>query len=88
MRSAHADRCDGGRIAVPPSRRDPIEAHDPEWPGTHPGNARLRIGRCNTCPVIVLPYAVRWVDPTWLLWKIPFEVRARISDLRWRFGRN
>lgn len=85
MRYASTDLCpDGGRVAVPPSRRDPIEAHDPAWPGTHPGAAPLRLARCNACPVIVLPYAVRWVDPTWLRWRVSFAVRSYLTDRRSR----
>lgn len=29
-----------------------------------------RTHRCTTCTILVLPSAVRWLDPTWLRWKL------------------
>lgn len=52
---AKVPRCDGGHLA-----------------GSYEGTLyegrfwRLRFNRCDTCNVIVLPHAVRWVDPGWL----------------------
>lgn len=27
----------------------------------------LRVNRCDACDVVVLPYAIRWIDPSWWL---------------------
>jgi hypothetical protein len=62
----HDSRCDGGRIQV--------DYDAPLW--------RFRTWRCNTCDVVVLPYATRWLSVPWLL----AETRCWLRDLpyRWR----
>lgn len=83
FRTASKTLCDGGRIHVRKNGED-----------LHPGNARLRLGRCNTCSVIVLPYAIRWLDPAWLKWRAWWKFRTRVADpiedrvadLRWRLA--
>jgi hypothetical protein len=56
MRFARHDRCVNGRLR-PRGRREHIYAGR-LW--------RLRLNRCDTCDVLALPYAVRWMDPRWL----------------------
>lgn len=49
LRYAKRDRCDGGYVTVDYDKRC--------W--------TWRSHRCNKCRVIVLPYRVRWFDPSW-----------------------
>lgn len=49
---------------------------------------QLRLNRCDTCGMVVLPFAVRWVDPSMIFWW-PLKVRgwvyiAQRSLRRWR----
>jgi hypothetical protein len=55
-------RCSNGSIAV--------NYEAPLW--------RWRFHRCNTCGLIVLPYRVRWIDPSnWIV-----QVQTAIRQLR------
>lgn len=50
MRFAKVDRCDNGMLdSALYGRRC--------W--------RWRLNRCPACGVLVLPYAIRWIDPSW-----------------------
>ena len=82
MKYAKTTRCADGRIEVavvePPVSVDGVSYGEPSLghPGTHP----WRPGRCNTCNVITIPFALRRLDPTW--W--PSTIRSIISNWRYR----
>lgn len=59
-------RCDGGRIQV--------DYNAPLW--------RFRTWPCNTCNVVVLPYATRWLSAPW--WTGEARSAAREIAYRWR----
>lgn len=76
MKHAKKYRCENGSMA-------PFGGVYYKADGTLRGK-RWRLWRFNKCPkcgVIVLPYMIRWIDPGYLLWKIP---RA-IGD--WQYDR-
>lgn len=76
--------CEGGSIRIPGLTGS--EAY--------PGETTTRFGRCTTCPIITLPYATRWVDPSWLTWRASWVYRTRVrdriedhaADLRWHLA--
>jgi hypothetical protein len=75
---AKESRCDGGYITwtyydVEHERRIPRPWY--LW----------RFNRCPKCRVIVLPYMSRWLDPTWLMWKLE-RWKDRLADLRWEWN--
>jgi hypothetical protein len=77
------DRCDGGRITVnviePAHVFDGIEFEaTPGHPGAHP----WRFGRCNTCTVMTLPFALRRLDPT------NWRSMLRMALANWRYERS
>jgi hypothetical protein len=45
---------------------------------------KWRTYRCNKCNVIVLPYNIRYIDPTYLKY-IPGGIKHSIEN--WRWGR-
>lgn len=62
---AEPQRCDGGSLGI----------HIKELPLRN-----WRFGRCGTCDVLVIPLVTRWVDPTYLWWRLkrwPGNVRER-----------
>jgi hypothetical protein len=59
-------RCDGGRINVDYQNR--------MW--------KWRAWSCNTCDVVVLPYASRWLSVPW--WIRETRYAAREVAYRWR----
>lgn len=63
MRRARTDRCEGGSLRGLYERR--------AW--------RWRTTRCPTCDVLVLPYAVRFLD--WRWWRS--EIGGTYRQLRW-----
>jgi hypothetical protein len=65
IRSVRRYRCDNGRLR----RRGTLEGiyAGPLW--------RLRFNRCDTCDVLALPYAVRWLDPAWLAYTVRWALR-------------
>lgn len=63
-RSARVDRCADGRLVG--TRNGDLYAGR-FWP--------LRFNRCDTCDVLVLPSAVRWVDPGWWRWRVRWWLR-------------
>jgi hypothetical protein len=69
LRYAKVSRCDDGRLV---GGRDGTLFEGRFW--------WLRFNRCDTCDVLVLPYAVRYVDPRWLAW----EVRWTFEKLGYR----
>lgn len=70
FRSARVDHCDGGSLD---GTRDGSLYEGRLW--------RLRFNRHHACGVIVLPYAVRWIDWTWWRWWAPMRFRD------WRYNR-
>jgi hypothetical protein len=40
--------------------------------------------RCPKCGVFVLPSVIRWIDPTWLVWWIPYRIRDWNYNRKWR----
>lgn len=74
LRYAKRDRCDGGRI-IPLRGGNSTGIYEGHW-------WPLRINRCDTCDVIVLPSAVRWLDWRWLRCALHSSWR----DLRWRWS--
>lgn len=73
MKYAKVDRCDNGRVLV----------GDPAFWIT-PGAKPLRFGRCATCGVITLPFALRRLDPTWWPSHISMWRLRRRNDRYWR----
>lgn len=55
MRFARRHRCDNGRVLG--------------WDGEE-RLPQLRLRRCNRCDVVTLPYAVRFVDPGYLSYRL------------------
>lgn len=82
MKYAKTDRCDNGRIQVavldPAVVIDGVTYGEPT-PG-HPGAHPWRPGRCTTCNVITIPFALRRLDPTW--WRS--TIRSAIAHARYR----
>lgn len=75
MRFARVERCDDGRLV---GGRDGSLFEGRFW--------RFRFNRCDTCGVVVLPYAIRWVDPSRVRdW--PYLLRNWLFDLRYRWAR-
>jgi hypothetical protein len=70
LRYPKVDRCVDGRL-----RRDGVmdDIYTGFW-------WRWRFNRCDTCDLVVLPYGVRYVDPTW--WR--YRIRAWFQDIRYR----
>lgn len=71
IRYARKGRCEGGHLRD--AKREHIyEGHF--W--------RFRFNRCDTCDVLVLPYAVRWVDPSawWVAVRLSRAWRAVRGD--------
>lgn len=65
MRGARRDRCPNGRLR----REGTLE-------GIYAGRLwRLRFNRCDTCDVLVLPYAVCWLDPGWWCYSLLRRLR-------------
>ena len=60
LRFAKKSRCDDGRLA---RKGVPEGIYAGVW-------WRFRFNRCDTCDVLVLPYAVRWLDPSWMAAKV------------------
>jgi hypothetical protein len=75
------DRCDNGRINIDYDKRF--------W--------TWRFWSCDNCNVLILPYVTRWLDPTWVWWKITrftdfwreprHNLRYLFIDLRWHLWR-
>jgi hypothetical protein len=60
------DQCEGGHIQA--------DYEAPLW--------RWRLHRCNTCGVLVLPYAIRYADPANLISEAR-RIPGRIEYSRW-----
>lgn len=54
--AAKVERCAGGRVGGDDYSSGRF------W--------RWRFNRCSDCPVLVLPYVVRWLDPRWLSYAV------------------
>lgn len=67
MRHARRERCDGGSLARV------IDYDSPWW--------KWRAHTCPVCGVLVLPVVIRYADPTWYAWTVPFRFR------NWRWNR-
>jgi hypothetical protein len=54
-------RCDNGRISTKPRiiRIGNFEPYETD----HPGSNSWRIGKCNKCNVVTIPWALRYLDP-------------------------
>jgi hypothetical protein len=65
-------RCDNGHIRT--WSEDTDNGMLPFW--------HLRFLPCDTCDVVTLPYALRWLDWRWLRW----EIRSKVAD--WRHERS
>lgn len=70
-RYAEVCRCDGGHLGFAYDRR--------AW--------KWRLTRCLTCGVVVLPYMIRYVDPTNIHHEIRWAWRRLRDDLAWRAER-
>ena len=75
MRYARVGRCEGGRLR---GARDGSLYERRFW--------RLRFNRCDSCDVLVLPWAVRFVDPSQIRYW-PFWLKQWGWDLRYRLQR-
>jgi hypothetical protein len=65
-RYAKVQRCDSGRVQV--------DYDAPLW--------KWRMWPCGTCPVVVLPYVIRWAEPRWWL----YTLHSRASEIRYRLS--
>lgn len=61
FRFAKVDRCNNGFLD--------IDYDKPYW--------KWLVYRCSICRAVVLPYYIRWVDPSWYYWYISFKLRSR-----------
>jgi hypothetical protein len=76
-RFAKVQTCDNGRISTKP-RMIKIADFEP-FETDHPGSNPWRMGKCNTCNVITIPWALRHVDPRY--WKMSaYLAWRRLSD--------
>lgn len=78
FRASKRHRCNGGGLLVPGSwnKEHTAALPDDRW-------WKWRWYRCRKdCGVIALPYVTRWLDPTWLRWK----VRCAYED--WKYERD
>lgn len=72
-RYPRVQRCDGGSLDYFQEARYGWE----DW----------RFNRCPKCDVLVVPHVTRWLDPTYLWFRVrrlPGTVRDRLEVRRWR----
>lgn len=75
-KDARVERCPGGHITFGSSLAAMAHFTAKDWSRYPRWNA---LGQCTKCDVVVLPYWIRLVDPTyWLRWKL----RWAMQDLR------
>lgn len=74
LKYPRVERCHRGYIA-----REAVQADT--W-------SPWRLYGCTSCNVLVLPFYVRWVDPTWWVSEIRYRVQRTLFDIKlWLKGR-
>lgn len=63
------DRCEGGYLQI-------------DWEARF---VRWRFWKCNKCDVVIWPWHTRWLDPTWVMWWVPTQIKDLWEDPRFYF---
>lgn len=71
LKFAKVDRCDNGKITFPFNKSFTFLGKYCRVTG---------FGHCNRCDVLVLPYSIRLLDPTY--WKC--EIVYKIDSIKWK----